>query len=127
MNARDIRGSNHLPVTATASHNFRVFVSRKRGGTWDPEIYRREIAYLAARGVKELRLFWSPYGYFAHKTDFGSNLREAAEILRDAGLRVMLVCTDAVSASARLFAEPYLHPWYDLLGVYGARSWDPGH
>jgi hypothetical protein len=125
MNARDIRGTNHLPVTATGSHNFRVFLAQTRGGTWDPAIYRSELKYVASKGLKQLRLFWSPYAYFVDKAAFALNVRDAAEMVRDAGLEVMLVCTDAVTASAALSENPFLHPWYDLLGTHGTRCWHP--
>ncbi|MBL8901622.1 MAG: hypothetical protein JNM84_28600 [Planctomycetes bacterium] len=122
---RDIRGTNHLPVTATASHNVRVFVAKERGGTWDREIYRAEVDYIASKGLKQVRLFWSPYAYFIDKAAFARHVREAAEILAEAGLEVMLVCTDALTASAAVEDNPFLLPWYDLLGVFGSRSYDP--
>lgn len=129
MSARiqDLRGSNHMPVVARGSHNFRIFLSQARGGSWDETIYRTELDYLKSIGIRQLRMFWSPLAYFVHKAEFAANVARAAEIIADVGLEVQLVLGDMVSASYTYTANPLLHPWYDHLGPIGTHSWNPAN
>ena len=98
-NPRDIRGTNHTPCNANMRHNMQTFVNTARGGSWDEDVFRKEIEAIAAVGFNCVRLFWSPIAYAVHNAEFVANVNKAAEILAENGIMAMPVLMDSFSAS----------------------------
>lgn len=121
-----VRGTNFIPCKPHYTHNFRGFLSEPLGH-WNSAYCFREAEYLAGVGVRHVRLFQSPWGYFINSTQHVENLGQCADILKSFGIGILLSLFDGVhTAKANVETNGYKkQPWYDKYGATGANSWDP--
>lgn len=116
-------GTNYLVCNARASHNYYAFLSYPTG-TYDADIVETELDFFSGLNIKHLRIFQSPYGYFANKENWTGNLADFTQKCFDRDIKFQLEMFDGV-ALGRINVDFLLNPSLEVVGPVATGKWDP--